>query len=257
MKTTNNNSFTATGYNFTEVLASLVKSYKTTSALKKDYKSLVNLYGKDEAIRLLKAYKDNKANEVSMVADEARGHLTTEGVMNYAYKELSKGGAKNGALARLQSLYAQSSSAINWEDFLSKYYPHTMEATGAPAQRVLYTRDGSEVYAVYEPIKLTPENAIKVLMKSLSNLEKGAQRVWINNKPRLTFTEAHKAGSITEVWSSKVVREVLKDEEGKVISDKYKLAKIEKVEFPEGLGLTEEHISVKEFISALNAELNK
>lgn len=252
MKTTNSNSFTATAYDYTATLAGLVKSYKTVSQLKKDYKNLVNLYGKDEAVRLVKGYKANKESEVEACTIAVEGNLTVSGLMKYAFKELAKGGKVNGALAKLQRVYGQTESVMDWAGFLAKYYPHTMEG-GAPAQRVLYTKDGSTLYEVYEPLTLTLKNAMSILLKALGSLDKGARRVYVSNKPRLVWSEVHTARAIYGAYKSEIEHEILKDGEGNTISDKYKVNKIEKIEFEEGLQITDEHVTKKEFEARLNS----
>lgn len=246
------NTFSGVAYDYTTTLAGLVKSYKTTSALKKDYSALVNLYGKEEAVRLMKGYKAARAKEVSEVMNEAKSHLTVQGLMSYAFKEIKKGGDKNGALARLQSVYGQTERVMDYEGFLAKYYPYTMEG-GKPAQAVWYTRDGSEVYKVYEPLVITTENAVKVLNRALDSLERGAQKVYVSGKARRAWTQTFKAREIVSVCASKITHEVLRNEAGEVLKDSYKVERGEKVEFPEGLALTADHVTVKEFTKTLNA----
>jgi hypothetical protein len=248
--TTNTN--TGLAYDYSATLAALVKSYKTTAQLKKDYKNLVNLYGKDEAVRLMKGYKANKANEVESCAAKVEGNLTVDGLMRYAFKELAKGGKVNGVLAKLQRVYGQTEARMDWEGFIAKYYPHTM-ANGSPAQAVLYTSDGSTLYQVYEPIMLNVENAVKILLKALRSLDKGARRVYVSNKPRLVWSEVHNPRTIYGAYKSEIEHEVLKDGEGNTISDKYKVNKVEKIEFEEGLQITDEHITKKEFEARLNS----
>lgn len=245
------NTFSGVAYDYTTTLAGLVKSYKTTSALKKDYSALVNLYGKEEAVRLMKGYKEARAKEVSEVMGEAKSHLTVQGLMTYAFKEIKKGGDKNGSLARLQSVYGQTERVMDYEAFLAKYYPYTMEG-GKPAQAVWYTKDGSEVYKVYEPLVITTENAVKVLNRALDSLERGAQKVYVSGKARLAWTQVFKKRTIVSVCASKITHEVLRNEAGEVLKDSYKVERGEKVDFPEGLALTEEHVTVKEFTKSLN-----
>ena len=155
-------------------------------------------------------------------------------------------------LASLQRIYGQTESVMDWAGFLAKYYPHNM-AGGAPAEAVLYTRDGSTLYQVYEPITLTDENAIKILKKALKSLEKGARRVYVSNKPRLVWSEVHTARTIYGAYKSKIEHEILRDAEGNTISDKYRVNKVEKIEFEEGLQITDEHITKKEFEARLNS----
>lgn len=244
---------TGTAYDFAQVLSHLLAKYETTSQLKKGYSNLVNLYGKDEAVRLSKAFRAKRAEEVSAVADEARENLTVSGLMSYALKELSKGGKVNGALAKLQSRYGKTEKAIDWESFLAKYYPQTT-SDGKPAGAVNYTRDGREIYVVYEPLAITPKSAIAILERALSSLEKGAQRVWASGKPRLAWTTTHAPRVVSAAYEGKVTREILKDEEGNVLRDKYVIKKGERVEFPEGLMITDEHVTTKEFLAVLNAD---
>lgn len=244
---------TGTAFDFAQVLNQLLAKYETTSQLKKEYSNLVNLYGKDEAVRLSKAFRAKRAEEVSAVADEAREYLTVSGLMGYAFKELSKGGKVSGALAKLQSKYGKTERAINWEDFLAKYYPQTME-DGKPAGAVKYTRDGREVYVVYEPLALTTKNAVATLERALNSLEKGAQRVWASGKPRLAWTTVHSPRVIEAAYEGKVAKEILKDEEGNVLRDKYVIKIGERVELPEGLKITSEHVTTKEFLATLNAD---
>ena len=247
---------TATAYNFGNVLAGLVKSYATTSQLKKDYSNLVNLYGKDEALRLVKAYKSAKEAEVSAKADEARSQLTLSGLMEYAFDRLDLK-KKNGALARLQAM-GGAERAEAWETFLAKYYPHTMTG-GKPAIPVWYVRkyedqtEASEVYKVYEPLAITTENAIKVLNKALANLEKGAAKVWSTGKERKGWTVAHTAGAIAEAREASIKKEIIKNEEGEIISDRYIIVRGEKRDFPDGLCISEEFIACKEALRSLNA----
>lgn len=255
MSTTNTN--TGLAYDFTATLAGLVKSYATTSQLKKDYKSLVNLYGKDEAVRLMKAYKVNKENEVANKANQSREQLTVAGLMEYAFSRLDLK-KKNGALAQLQKM-GGTDRAASWEAFIAKYYPHTME-NGRPASPVWYARsehgaDLCEVYKVYEPLTITTETAIRVLNKALNNLERGAKRVWVNNKPRLAWSEVHTAGAICEIREAKVVREIMKNEEGSVVSDKYTIERGDKKELREGLCIiADEFITCKELLKSLNSD---
>lgn len=248
---------TATAYNFTEVLANLVSKYETSSQLKKnEYSNLVNLYGKDEALRLVKAFKSAKADEVSAKADEARSQLTLAGLMEYAFGRLDLK-KKNGALARLQAMGGAERAEV-WESFLAKYYPHTMVG-GKPASPVWYVRkyedqtEAGEVYKVYEPLAITTENAIKVLNKALANLEKGAAKVWSTGKERKGWTVVHAAGSITEAREASIKREIIKNEDGEVLSDRYILERGDKREFPEGLCINEEFITCKEALKSLNA----
>lgn len=247
---------TATAYNFSSVLAGLVKSYATTSQLKKDYSNLVNLYGKDEAVRLTKAFKSAKEAEVSAKADEARSQLTLSGLMEYAFNRLDLK-KKNGALARLQAM-GGAKRAEAWESFLAKYYPHTMEG-GKPASPVWYVRkydnqtEASEAYKVYEPLAITTENAIKVLNKALDNLERGASKVWSTGKERKGWTVTHTEGGITEAREASIKREIIKNEAGEVLSDRYIIKRGDKREFPEGLCINEEFITCKEALKTLNA----
>jgi hypothetical protein len=251
------NANTGLAYDFTATLAGLVKSYATTSQLKKDYKSLVNLYGKDEAVRLMKAYKARKENEVSNKADESREQLTVAGLMEYAFNRLDLK-KKNGALAQLQKM-GGTDRAASWEAFIAKYYPHTME-DGRPASAVWYARsehgaDLCEVYKVYEPLTITTETAIKILNRALDSLERGAKRVWSNDKPRLVWSVAHKAGAICEIREARVVREIMKNEEGEVVSDKFTIERGDKKELREGLCIiADEFTTCKELLKSLNSE---
>lgn len=250
MKTTANNSFTATAYNYSAVLASLVKAYANTSQLKKDYKSLVNLYGKDEAVRLMKGYKSAKAGEVSAKADEVRNNLTLAGVMEYAFGRLDKG-KKSGALAKLCKM-SQTERATAWESFLARFYPYTL-ADGKPATAVWYTKDGSECFKVYEPLKMDEDNAVKVLKKALANLERGAKRVWVSGKPRLTFTTVYERGVVQSVCQSKVL-EVTTEKDGKVTRTSYTIERGETKDFAEGLKLTAEYVTTSEYCKMLAKE---
>lgn len=251
------NTTTATAYNFNAVLADLVSKYETSNQLKKNgYSNLVNLYGKDEAVRLVKAYKSAKEAEVSAKADEARSQLTLSGLMEYAFGRLDLK-KRNGALARLQAM-GGAERAEAWESFLAKYYPHTMEG-GAPASPVWYVckydeqTEASEVYKVYEPLAITTENAIKVLNKALANLERGAAKVWSTGKERKGWTVVHAEGGISEAREATFKREIIKNEEGEVLSDKYIIERGDKRDFPEGLCINEEFITCKEALKALNA----
>lgn len=244
---------TGTAFDFAHVLNQLLAKYETTSQLKKSYSNLVNLYGKDEAINLMKAFKEARAAEVHTIAEEVAGNLTVSGLMEYAFKELSKGGKVKGSLAKLQTQYGQTNRAEGWSEFLAKYYPHTMEG-GAPAARVKYTRDGREVYEVFEPLAITTKNAVSVLLKALASLDKGAQRVWVSGKPRLAWTTIHSPRVVEAAYEGKVTREILKDEEGNVLRDRYVIKTGERVEIPEGLKITDEHVTVKEFLATLNAD---
>jgi hypothetical protein len=248
---------TATAYNFSEVLANLVKDYKTTSQLKKNgYSNLVNLYGKDEAVRLAKAFKSAKETEVSAKADEVRANLDLNKLMRFAFDELNKG-KQFGALAKLQAM-GQSERSENWNEFLAKYYPHTME-NGAPAKAVWYVRqydnqtEADETYKVYEPLAITTENAIKVLNKALDNLERGAAKVWSTGKERKGWTVVHTEKAIAEAREASFKKEIIKNEAGEVISDKYIIERGEKNVFPEGLCINEEFITCKEALANLNA----
>lgn len=246
----NSNVNTGVAFNFNEVLNSLLAKYETASQVKKAYSNLVNLYGKEDACRLMKAFKEAKANEVEVKANEVRSQLTVSDLMTFAFGKLDKG-KKAGALAKLQTVFGKTDRATGWEDFLAKYYPHTMKG-GKPAQAVWYTKDGKEVYKVYEPLTITTENAIKVLNRALDRLDKGAQRVYVSGKPRLTWSVEHTPKAIVEVNSSKIVKETLHNENGELLKDAYKVVRIEKVDLPDGLALTEEFITVKEFTKILN-----
>lgn len=248
---------TATAYNFSTVLAELVSKYETSTQLKKNgYSNLVNLYGKDEALRLVKAYKSAKEDEVSAKADEARSQLTLSGLMEYAFGRLDLK-KRNGALAQLQKM-GGTERADAWESFLAKYYPHTMEG-GAPASPVWYVRkydnqtEAGEVYKVYEPLTITTENAIKVLNKALANLERGAAKVWSTDKGRKGWTVVHTEGGICEAREASFKREIIKNEEGEVLSDKYIIERGDKMDFPEGLCINEEFITCKDALKTLNA----
>lgn len=245
----NSNSITATAYVYSEVLAALVKSYKTVSALKKDYKNLVNLYGKEEAVRLMKGYRAAKEQEVTNKADEVRSNLTLAGVMEYAFSRLDKG-KKQGALARLCKM-GQTDREAQWEAFLAKFYPYTL-TDGRPARAVWYTKTGTECFKVYEPLPLNEENAIKVLNRALDNLERGAKRVWVSGKPRQSYTEVFAAGVVQSVCDSKIVKEVLKNEQGEVVKSTYKVERGESKEFIKGLMLTADYITVSEFTKQMN-----
>lgn len=248
---------TATAYNFSTVLADLVSKYETSSQLKKNaYSNLVNLYGKDEAVRLVKAYRGAKEAEVSAKADESRGQLTLSGLMEYAFGRLDLK-KKNGALAQLQRMGGVERAEV-WESFLAKYYPQTM-ADGRPATPVWYVRkydeqtEAGEVYKVYEPLAVTTENAIKILNKALDNLERGAAKVWSTGKARKGWTVAHAERAISEAREASFKREIIKNEEGEVLSDRYIIERGKKREFPEGLCINEEFITCKEALKALNA----
>lgn len=248
---------TATAYNFSEVLANLVKNYATSSQLKKNgYSNLVNLYGKDEAVRLAKAFKSAKEAEVSAKADEVRDQLTLSGLMEFAFGRLDLK-KSHGALARLQTM-GGAERAAEWESFLAKYYPHTM-ANGKPAKAVWYVRkyedqtEANEAYKVYEPLAITTENAIKVLNKALDNLERGAAKVWSTGKERKGWTVVHTDKAIAEAREASFKREIIKNEAGEVISDKYIIERGEKNVFPEGLCINEEFITCKEALANLNA----
>ena len=245
----NSNSITATAYVYSEVLAALVKSYKTTSALKKDYKNLVNLYGKDEAVRLMKGYRAAKEQEVTNKADEVRSNLTLAGVMDFAFSKLDSG-KKQGALARLCKM-GQTDREAQWAAFLAKFYPYTL-TDGRPARAVWYTMTGTECFKVYEPLPLNEENAIKVLNRALDNLERGAKRVWVSGKPRQSYTEVFGLGVVQAVCDSKIVKEVLKNEQGEVVKSTYKVERGEAKEFAEGLMLTADYITVSEFTKSMN-----
>lgn len=245
----NSNSITATAYIYSETLAALVKSYKTVSALKKDYKNLVNLYGKEEAVRLMKGYRAAKEQEVTNKADEVRSNLTLAGVMEYAFSRLDKG-KKQGALARLCKM-GQTDREAQWAAFLAKFYPYTL-TDGRPARAVWYTMTGTECFKVYEPLPLNEENAIKVLNRALDNLERGAKRVWVSGKPRQSYTEAFGLGVVQAVCDSKIVKEVLKNEAGEVVKSVFKIERGESKDFAEGLKLTSDYVTVAEFTKALN-----
>lgn len=255
MNTTNTN--TGLAYDFAATLAGLVKSYATTSQLKKDYKSLVNLYGKDEAVRLLKAYKANKESEVSNKADQSREQLTVAGLMEYAFNRLDLK-KRNGALAQLQKM-GGTDRAASWEAFIAKYYPHTME-DGKPASPVWYARsehgaDLCEVYKVYEPLTITTKSAVAVLEKALDSLERGAKRVWSNDKPRLVWSVTHKAGSICEIREAQVARAVRKNDADEVLSDKFVIIRGEKKELREGLCIiADEFVTCSELLKSLNSD---
>ena len=248
---------TATAYNFSAVLADLVSKYETSSQLKKNgYSNLVNLYGKDEALRLVKAHKSAKEDEVSAKADEARSQLTVAGLMEYAFSRLDLK-KRNGALARIQAM-GGAERAEAWESFLAKYYPHTMEG-GKPASPVWYVRkydeqtEAGEVYKVYEPLAITVENAIKTLNKALDNLERGAAKVWSTGKERKGWTVVHTEGGVSEAREASFKREIIKNEEGEVLSDRYIVERGDKRDFPEGLCINEEFITCKEALETLNA----
>jgi hypothetical protein len=240
---------TATAYNYAEVLANLVKAYKTTAQLKKHYSNLVNLYGKEEAIRLMKGYRANKESEVEKVADQVREQLTLSDLMKFAFGKLDKG-RRQGALAKLCK-QGQTERALDWTAFLSRFYPYTLE-DGRPARAVWYTKTGTECFKVYEPLSVNVENAVKVLNRALDNLERGAKRVWVSGKPRLTYTEVFAAGVVQSVCDSKIVKEVLKNEQGEVVKSTYKIARGESKEFTEGLMLTADYITVSEFTKSMN-----
>lgn len=248
---------TATACNFSAVLADLVSKYETSSQLKKNgYSNLVNLYGKDEAVRLVKAYKSAKEAEVSAKADEARSQLTLSGLMEYAFGRLDLK-KRNGALAQLQKM-GGTERADSWESFLAKYYPHTM-TNGRPASPVWYVRkyddqtEAIEVYKVYEPLAITTENAIKTLNKALDNLERGAAKVWSTGKERKGWTVVHTEKAISEAREATFKRAIRKNEEGEVISNNYVVERGDKREFPEGLCINEEFITCKEALKTLNA----
>lgn len=245
----NSNSITATAYIYSEVLANLVKDYKTTAQLKKGYKNLVNLYGKEEAVRLMKGYRAAKEQEVANRADEVRSNLTLAGVMEYAFSRLDKG-KKQGALARLCKM-GQTDREAQWEAFLAKFFPYTLE-NGRPARAVWYTKTGTECFKVYEPLPLNEENAIKILNRALDNLERGAKRVWVSGKPRQSYTEVFAAGVIQSVCDSKIVKTTTKNEAGEVEKISYRVERGESKEFAEGLKLTADYITVSEFTKSMN-----
>lgn len=246
---TTNNTTTATAYNFTEVLANLVKDYKTTSQLKKNYSNLVNLYGKDEAVRLVKAFRASKESQVSAQADKIRNNLTLSEVMEFAFGKLDKG-RKSGALAKLCKM-GQTERAAEWSAFLAKFYPYTL-SDGQPARAVWYTKTGKECFKVFEALPMNEENAIRVLNRALANLERGAKTVWVSGKPRKSFTEAHNSGEVVAVCDSKIVKEVLKNEAGEVAKVSFKIERGESKDFQEGLKLSADYITVAEFTKQMN-----
>lgn len=245
----NSNSITATAYVYSEVLAALVKSYKTVSALKKDYKNLVNLYGKDEAVRLMKGFRASKESEVAKVADQVREQLTLTDLMMFAFSKLDKG-RQRGALAQLCK-QGQTDRTADWTAFLAKFYPYTL-ADGRPARAVWYTKTGKECFKVYEPLAVNVENAVKVLNKALDNLERGAKKVWVSGKARQGYTTVYNLGVVQAVCDSKIVKEVLRNEQGEVVKSTYKVERGEAKEFTEGLMLTADYITVSEFTKYMN-----
>lgn len=239
---------TTTAYNCTEVLANLVKDYKTTSQLKKNYSNLVNLYGKDEAVRLVKAFRASKESQVSAQADEVRKNLTLAEVMEFAFGKLDKG-KKSGALAKLCKM-GQTERAAEWSEFLAKFYPYTL-SDGQPARAVWYTKTGTECYKVFEALPLDEENAIKILDRALENLERGAKTVWVSGKPRKSFTETHNAGEVVAVCDSEIVK-MSKNEAGKAEKVSFKIERGESKDFQKGLRLTADYITVAEFTKQMN-----
>lgn len=158
----------------TAAAVDLVRKYGTISNIRNEYATLVNEYGKKNFDAVLNAAKELRAKEIRNASDNLNSAVFTYNGITAAVFRAVATQSSYAELCKFARREYAGTDAERAAAVIRDYYSN-VNANGAPLCRVSYINAaGTEIYAVYEEMKLTHTNAVSILKTALDNMAKTA-----------------------------------------------------------------------------------